>query len=276
MPGGAKSTIISSFILFLLSLVRLNNVSAAACSSCLVSSVVKVGSTSLLALKGGNKGNLHHQHHHHHLHTDRRNNHLMVLAMNQISKKFGIIIGLQNKIVSNNNYHRNHIKNLSRIKRTRSAVTMIALRQLSTHYGCRNNLLSTQQQYRLLTSADDDSSYERNDDSDAAHDKVSENNSDSEEPSSSSSSSSSSSNDNISASMVGAIGFYKNFISPLLPPACRFLPTCSQYGVQAIEEFGPTKGAILTAWRLMRCSPFGGRGYDPPKWPPVPYTYGSY
>lgn len=80
----------------------------------------------------------------------------------------------------------------------------------------------------------------------------------------------------VAAGMVGAIGFYKNFISPLLPPACRFLPTCSQYGVQAIEEFGPEKGLILIAWRLMRCSPFGGRGYDPPKWPPVAYNYGSY
>ncbi len=80
----------------------------------------------------------------------------------------------------------------------------------------------------------------------------------------------------MSSSMIIAIGFYKKWISPLLPPACRFLPTCSQYGVQAIQEFGPTKGLILTAWRLARCSPFGGRGYDPPKWPPVPYTYGSY
>lgn len=80
----------------------------------------------------------------------------------------------------------------------------------------------------------------------------------------------------VSAAMVASIGFYKRFISPLLPPACRFLPTCSQYGVQAIEQFGPSKGAILTAWRLLRCSPLGGRGYDPPKWPPVPYTYGSY
>eukprot|EP01083_Nonionella_stella_P263092 894093_1 len=79
---------------------------------------------------------------------------------------------------------------------------------------------------------------------------------------------------NVSAGMVSAIGIYKNFISPLLPPACRFLPTCSQYGVQAIETFGPTKGSILTAWRLARCSPFGGRGYDPPVWPPVSYTYG--
>ena len=76
--------------------------------------------------------------------------------------------------------------------------------------------------------------------------------------------------------MVGAIGFYKGWISPLLPPACRFVPTCSQYGVQAIQEFGPTKGSVLIAWRLLRCSPIGGKGYDPPKWPPVSYTYSSY
>ena len=80
----------------------------------------------------------------------------------------------------------------------------------------------------------------------------------------------------VSSGMVAAIGVYKNFISPLLPPACRFVPTCSQYGVEAIQTFGPTKGGILTAWRLMRCSPFGGKGYDPPKWPPVFYTYSSY
>jgi putative membrane protein insertion efficiency factor len=82
--------------------------------------------------------------------------------------------------------------------------------------------------------------------------------------------------DAMSGPMIMAIGFYKQWISPLLPPACRFLPTCSQYGVQAIEEFGPRKGVILTAWRLARCTPLGGRGYDPPKWPPVPYNYGSY
>jgi putative membrane protein insertion efficiency factor len=56
----------------------------------------------------------------------------------------------------------------------------------------------------------------------------------------------------VSVGMVGAIGVYKNFISPLLPPACRFLPTCSQYGVQTIEEFGPEKGVALIAWRLLR------------------------
>jgi uncharacterized protein len=80
----------------------------------------------------------------------------------------------------------------------------------------------------------------------------------------------------MSSSMIGAIGFYKFWISPLLPPACRFVPTCSIYGIEAIKEFGPYKGAILTAWRILRCSPFGGKGYDPPKWPPVFYTYSSY
>lgn len=80
----------------------------------------------------------------------------------------------------------------------------------------------------------------------------------------------------LTTAMIASIGFYKKVISPLLPPACRFLPTCSQYGVQAIEQFGPQKGAILTAWRILRCSPFGGKGYDPPRWPPVAYTYGSY
>ncbi len=80
----------------------------------------------------------------------------------------------------------------------------------------------------------------------------------------------------MTSSMIMAIGFYKKWISPILPPACRFLPTCSQYGVQAIKEYGPSKGVLLTAWRLARCSPFGGRGYDPPRWPPVAYNYGSY
>jgi putative membrane protein insertion efficiency factor len=79
-----------------------------------------------------------------------------------------------------------------------------------------------------------------------------------------------------SAMLLGSIQFYKNFISPVLPRACRFLPTCSTYGMEAIQQYGPTKGVILTAWRILRCSPFGGRGYDPPVWPPVPYNYKSY
>ena len=67
---------------------------------------------------------------------------------------------------------------------------------------------------------------------------------------------------------LAALRFYKAAISPLLPPSCRFLPTCSEYAAAAYREFGMAKGTVLTAWRLARCNPWGGRGYDPPVWPP--------
>lgn len=75
--------------------------------------------------------------------------------------------------------------------------------------------------------------------------------------------------------MLSAIKFYRKALSPLMPPNCRFLPTCSSYGLEAIETYGPWKGGILTAWRILRCNPFGGRGYDPPKWPPPNFFAGS-
>ena len=78
-----------------------------------------------------------------------------------------------------------------------------------------------------------------------------------------------------SMAMIGTLGFYKQIISPLLPPACRFVPTCSQYGVQAIEQLGPVKGVILIAWRLLRCSPVGGKGYDPPRYVTYSTVYGG-
>ena len=65
------------------------------------------------------------------------------------------------------------------------------------------------------------------------------------------------------------IRFYRTQISPLTPPSCRFVPTCSQYAMTAFQQFGPAKGFALTAWRILRCNPWGGVGYDPPKWPPV-------
>lgn len=46
---------------------------------------------------------------------------------------------------------------------------------------------------------------------------------------------------------------------------CRFLPTCSDYGIQAIEKYGPIKGGLKTAWRIIRCNPFNKGGYDPLK-----------
>lgn len=71
------------------------------------------------------------------------------------------------------------------------------------------------------------------------------------------------------------IRVYKDYVSPVLPRACRFMPTCSSYGEQAYEEFGAAKGTVLTAWRLLRCNPLGGAGFDPPVWPPPPFWAGS-
>jgi putative membrane protein insertion efficiency factor len=63
--------------------------------------------------------------------------------------------------------------------------------------------------------------------------------------------------------MLGLIAIYKTFISPLLMPSCRYYPTCSEYGVQAITKFGPFKGGWLTLKRILRCNPWGGHGHDP-------------
>ncbi len=59
------------------------------------------------------------------------------------------------------------------------------------------------------------------------------------------------------------IRFYQRDISPARPPACRFQPTCSHYGYEAIERHGVIKGSLLTLWRLVRCNPFHRGGYDP-------------
>ena len=63
--------------------------------------------------------------------------------------------------------------------------------------------------------------------------------------------------------MTGAIRFYQKGISPLKPPVCRFYPTCSQYGVEAIEKYGAARGGWLLLRRLLRCHPFCRGGFDP-------------
>ncbi|XP_073158624.1 UPF0161 protein At3g09310 isoform X2 [Henckelia pumila] len=60
--------------------------------------------------------------------------------------------------------------------------------------------------------------------------------------------------------------FYKREISPLLPNSCRYVPTCSEYSMIAYKKYGVAKGTLLTAWRLCRCNPLGGSGFDPPRW----------
>lgn len=63
--------------------------------------------------------------------------------------------------------------------------------------------------------------------------------------------------------LIGVIHFYQKHISPGLPPSCRFIPTCSQYAVEAISKYGAWKGTGLAVWRILRCNPFCRGGYDP-------------
>jgi putative membrane protein insertion efficiency factor len=67
----------------------------------------------------------------------------------------------------------------------------------------------------------------------------------------------------VKSAALGAIRFYQRAISPGLPAGCRFQPTCSHYGYDAIKRHGVLKGIALTAWRLARCNPFNSGGYDP-------------
>ncbi|WP_116679099.1 membrane protein insertion efficiency factor YidD [Porphyromonas loveana] len=59
------------------------------------------------------------------------------------------------------------------------------------------------------------------------------------------------------------IHFYRRFISPMLPPSCRYTPTCSAYAVEAIRKHGPIRGLWLSIKRILKCHPWGGSGYDP-------------
>ncbi|MBZ2187051.1 MAG: membrane protein insertion efficiency factor YidD [Bryobacter sp.] len=63
--------------------------------------------------------------------------------------------------------------------------------------------------------------------------------------------------------LIAILSFYKRFISPLLPSACRFHPTCSVYAREAIERYGPVRGSALAIHRLCRCHPFHAGGLDP-------------
>jgi putative membrane protein insertion efficiency factor len=63
--------------------------------------------------------------------------------------------------------------------------------------------------------------------------------------------------------LIGLIWIYKYALSPLIPAACRYTPTCSEYGMQAVKKYGFFKGGFLTMKRIGRCHPWGGSGYDP-------------
>ena len=63
--------------------------------------------------------------------------------------------------------------------------------------------------------------------------------------------------------LMALVRFYRNCVSPLFPPCCRFTPTCSQYALESLGKHGFFKGTYLAAWRILRCNPWNRGGYDP-------------
>lgn len=63
--------------------------------------------------------------------------------------------------------------------------------------------------------------------------------------------------------VLAALRAYKRFLSPMLPNACRFVPTCSEYAMEAVDRYGAFRGTGLALWRLLRCHPLAKAGHDP-------------
>ena len=66
--------------------------------------------------------------------------------------------------------------------------------------------------------------------------------------------------------LIGLVRLYQVLLSPWLGHQCRFTPSCSHYAIAALREYGALRGSMLAAWRILRCNPWGGHGYDPPRW----------
>ncbi len=66
----------------------------------------------------------------------------------------------------------------------------------------------------------------------------------------------------MTAAMTGAIRVYQRLVSPFLAPRCKYHPTCSQYAVDALRTYGPLRGVVLAAWRVLRCNPWSDGGVD--------------
>lgn len=63
--------------------------------------------------------------------------------------------------------------------------------------------------------------------------------------------------------LIAMIRFYRKYLSPLKRGRCPYRPTCSEYGLAAVEKYGALRGGFLAVWRLLRCNPFSHGGYDP-------------
>lgn len=68
---------------------------------------------------------------------------------------------------------------------------------------------------------------------------------------------------NMKKILIFLIRCYQKYLSPLKSTMCPYFPTCSQYGLEAVQKYGAVKGSILAAWRILRCNPFSKGGYDP-------------
>lgn len=63
--------------------------------------------------------------------------------------------------------------------------------------------------------------------------------------------------------VIKIIKLYQRYLSPLKSTKCPYFPTCSNYGIEAVEKYGVVKGGLLALWRIIRCNPFSKGGYDP-------------
>lgn len=66
--------------------------------------------------------------------------------------------------------------------------------------------------------------------------------------------------------LVGVVRGYQYAIGPFFPSTCRYTPSCSEYALEALHKYGALRGSILAVHRILRCHPWGGHGYDPPRW----------
>ena len=68
---------------------------------------------------------------------------------------------------------------------------------------------------------------------------------------------------NMKTILIELIRFYQKYLSPLKSTKCPYIPSCSQYGLEAVQKYGALKGGLLALWRILRCNPFSKGGYDP-------------
>ena len=68
----------------------------------------------------------------------------------------------------------------------------------------------------------------------------------------------------LSGFLIGGVRFYQMCLRPILPPVCRYEPSCSEYFILAVKKYGPVRGAGKGAYRICRCHPWSPGGYDPP------------